>query len=236
MFKIGATCARARNATNRIALAPGSTKRPKKPSGQDFTNSVLADRGLVRTVELRQITAILRTEGVVDPMRDIFADKCSRCARWGTNDCLDCDELRVDKQATPHQNEPGTRFPSAANSINISTRHAPSNGTSSTVRPERASVVATAATTSSSDASGAWTRAASALRVGDQARAIEALTELSTSHDATTRDAALLSRAQLDLAAGRRASAIPVLQGLASTGATAFVRRRAAEILASDKK
>ena len=103
-------------------------------------------------------------------------------------------------------------------------------------RPQAPSVSSNAAPVPASEPSGAWTRAASALRVGDQARAMEALTELSYSNDASTRDAALLSRAQLDLAAGRRANAIPALQSLASTGATPFVRRRASDILASDKK
>jgi hypothetical protein len=39
-----------------------------------------------------------------------------------------------------------------------------------------------------------------------------------------------LAQAQLDLAAGRRAKAMPVLNELAQSGATPFVRRRAQEI------
>ena len=78
---------------------------------------------------------------------------------------------------------------------------------------------------------GAWARAAAAMRNGDDVGAAAALNEISKSTDPAARDAALLTQAQLDLAAGRRASALPVLKQLSQTGATAFVRQRAGEIL-----
>jgi hypothetical protein len=78
---------------------------------------------------------------------------------------------------------------------------------------------------------GAWSRAASAMRRGDDVAATAALSEISRSPDPAARDAARLAQAQLDLAAGRRAAAAPTLNELAQTGATAFVRQRAREIL-----
>ena len=77
---------------------------------------------------------------------------------------------------------------------------------------------------------GAWSRAASALRRGDDVAATAALGEISGSSDPAARDAAKLAQAQLDLAAGRHAKAMPVLNELAQSGATPFVRRRAQEI------
>jgi hypothetical protein len=82
---------------------------------------------------------------------------------------------------------------------------------------------------------GAWERAASAMRQGNERVAISALTEISQSADPSNRDAALLARAQLDMAAGRREPALAALRNLASTGATPFIRQRAGEILASGK-
>lgn len=82
---------------------------------------------------------------------------------------------------------------------------------------------------------GAWERAASAMRQGNERAAIGALTEISQSADPADRDAARLARAQLDMAAGRRDLALVALHDLASTGATAFIRQRAGEILASGR-
>jgi hypothetical protein len=78
---------------------------------------------------------------------------------------------------------------------------------------------------------GAWSRAAQALRVRDEAEAIRALEELAQSPEATTRDAALLARAQLEVRQGRLAQAAPILRELASSGATPLIRRRAGEVL-----
>jgi hypothetical protein len=80
---------------------------------------------------------------------------------------------------------------------------------------------------------GAWSRAAQALRARDEAEAIKALEELAHSPEATTRDAALLARAQLDVRQGRLQHAAPVLRQLASSGATPLIRRRAGEVLSA---
>jgi hypothetical protein len=80
---------------------------------------------------------------------------------------------------------------------------------------------------------GAWSRAAQALRARDEAEAIRALEELAQSPEATTRDAALLARAQLDVRNGRIDQAVPILRQLASSGATPLIRRRAGEVLSS---
>ena len=82
---------------------------------------------------------------------------------------------------------------------------------------------------------GAWERAAGAMRQGDERAAISALTEISQSADPANRDAALLARAQLDMAAGRRELALAALRNLASTASTAFIRQRASEILSSGR-
>ena len=80
--------------------------------------------------------------------------------------------------------------------------------------------------------SGAWQRAADALRRGDDYRATEALQELAASPDPYTRDSAALAKAQLDAAEGRWHLALPVLRRLATLGATPLLQRRAAEVLA----
>jgi hypothetical protein len=82
---------------------------------------------------------------------------------------------------------------------------------------------------------GAWSRAASALRRGDDEAAHAALSEIGHSSDPAARDAARLAQAQLDLAAGRKDKALPLLNELARSGSTAFVRQRAQEIIASGK-
>jgi hypothetical protein len=81
----------------------------------------------------------------------------------------------------------------------------------------------------------AWTRAAVALRSGDRATAQLALRELSQSPDPETRDAALLAQAELDSRESDQASAHATLHRLAETGATAFVRRRARQLLNAAK-
>jgi hypothetical protein len=81
------------------------------------------------------------------------------------------------------------------------------------------------------DAVGAWSRAAQALRTGDEPQALRALDELGRNVDPTTRDAAQLARAQLDARGGRVESAAPVLRHLSEAGATPLIRRRAAEVL-----
>ena len=81
----------------------------------------------------------------------------------------------------------------------------------------------------------AWARAAEALRRGDHSAAEQALGELSRSADSTTRDAALLAQAELDLGAGNSGRALVVLRWLAEHGATPFVRTRAQQILAEKK-
>jgi hypothetical protein len=80
----------------------------------------------------------------------------------------------------------------------------------------------------------AWSKAAAALKLGDQAAAQEALRELARSEDAETRSAALLTRAELDLVNGEEARARAVLSALAERGATPFVRQRARQILAGE--
>jgi hypothetical protein len=77
----------------------------------------------------------------------------------------------------------------------------------------------------------AWTAAASALRVGDYARAEHAFDDLARAPDAPTRDAARLARAQVWIAEGRESEARPELEELERAGATALVRQRAADAL-----
>jgi hypothetical protein len=86
-----------------------------------------------------------------------------------------------------------------------------------------------------SGAGRAWARAAEALRRGDHTAAEQALGELSRSADSTTRDAALLAQAELDLGTGSAGRALVVLRWLAEHGATPFVRTRAQQILAEKK-
>jgi hypothetical protein len=74
-----------------------------------------------------------------------------------------------------------------------------------------------------------------ALRSGDRATAQLALRELSQSPDPETRDAALLAQAELDSRESDQASAHATLHRLAETGATAFVRRRARQLLNAAK-
>ncbi len=81
----------------------------------------------------------------------------------------------------------------------------------------------------------AWARAAEALRKDDFDGADRAFNELCGAPDAATRDAARLARAQLWIAHGRGAAVRPVLQNLATTGATALVRERAAEFLGPER-
>lgn len=78
---------------------------------------------------------------------------------------------------------------------------------------------------------GAWERLASDLRDGKPEQAKVAIDELTRSSDAATRDAALLVRAQLDLASGQRAAASATLTELAERGATEVIRKRARALL-----
>jgi len=101
--------------------------------------------------------------------------------------------------------------------------------------PDADEVPPTASATPASPLDGAWSRAASALRRGDDVAARSALSEISRSSDPASRDAALLARAQLDLARGSKETAMPLLNELARRGSTAFVRQRAQEIIVSGK-
>ncbi|HEY3498780.1 MAG TPA: hypothetical protein VGK73_29015 [Polyangiaceae bacterium] len=78
---------------------------------------------------------------------------------------------------------------------------------------------------------GAWARLAADLRDGKREEARAAIEELGRSADPATRDAALLVRAQLDLAAGRREQAATTLAELAERGATEVIRKRARTLL-----
>jgi hypothetical protein len=88
---------------------------------------------------------------------------------------------------------------------------------------------------SSDDPAGLWRDAAAALRTGDHAGADEALVALGRSGDASTREAALLARAELDLGAGVRERALSLLATLAETAETPFVRQRARQILETQR-
>jgi len=116
-----------------------------------------------------------------------------------------------------------------------SERNAPAEVQNQTERDVNLPVANAIADFDSRELKGAWERAASAMRQGNERAAVSALTEISQSADPTDRDAARLARAQLDLAAGRRDLALVALHDLASTGATAFIRQRAGEILASGR-
>lgn len=88
----------------------------------------------------------------------------------------------------------------------------------------------------STRARSAWVRAADAMQRGDSEAADRALAELASGEDAIERDAASLARAQNWLASGQRERARPVLQRLAASGATPWIRVRAAELLAEEKR
>lgn len=77
-----------------------------------------------------------------------------------------------------------------------------------------------------------WTEAARAMREGEHASAEQALDRLSQEGSPQTQDAALLALAQL-WQSRRDPRAAPILKRLAETGATALVRRRAGELLAT---
>lgn len=88
-------------------------------------------------------------------------------------------------------------------------------------------------TSRASLASSSWIRAAEAMREGDAVAAERELQALSRSASTETRDAAELTLAQLWLTHGPRARALPVLARLSHEGATARIRRRAAELISS---
>lgn len=80
-------------------------------------------------------------------------------------------------------------------------------------------------------ASGAWARAAEALRLGDGEAAHRALREVMAAGTKAERDAAALLEAQLWVQSGRFEQAAPRLRELAASGATATIRRQAGELL-----
>jgi len=80
-------------------------------------------------------------------------------------------------------------------------------------------------------ASGAWARAAAALRQGDTEAAHRALGEVMAAGSKSERDAAALLEAQLWVQSGRFEQAAPRLRELAESGATGTIRRQAAELL-----
>jgi hypothetical protein len=127
------------------------------------------------------------------------------------------------EQAPLREVSPPTEAPALAESARRAMLAAP--------RSQRALEVVTAEV--ASDGAGrAWAQAAEALKRGDHSTAQQALSELSRSEDATTRDAALLAQAELDLGTGNAARARAVLGELAERGATPFVQKRARQILA----
>lgn len=91
------------------------------------------------------------------------------------------------------------------------------------------------ATPASAAEASAWRRAASAFEKHDSLAADRALEELTAGADANTRDAAWLARAQLWISDGARDKAVPVLQRLATDGATAIIRKRAQDLLREDR-
>ena len=72
-----------------------------------------------------------------------------------------------------------------------------------------------------------WRVVATALRENDTARAREVLSKLSKSADPSTRDAAALARAQLDVADGKLSSARAVFERVARQGTTSQLRAQA---------
>jgi len=80
-------------------------------------------------------------------------------------------------------------------------------------------------------ASGAWSRAAAALRQGDTEAAHRALAEVMAAGSKAEHDAAALLEAQLWVQSGRFEQAAPRLRELAESGATATIRRQAGELL-----
>lgn len=88
------------------------------------------------------------------------------------------------------------------------------------------------AETAENEASSAnWSAVAEAMRRGDHGRAQIALERLIQGSTGGTRQSAQLTLAQLWLAQGRTSEARAVLQQLAASGATEFIRHRAAELL-----
>ncbi len=84
------------------------------------------------------------------------------------------------------------------------------------------------AASDASETARAWAAAADAMRADDYTRAEAAFAELAQAGDAHTRDAARLARAQVWAAQGRVADARIELEDLATNGATAGLRNRAA--------
>jgi len=78
---------------------------------------------------------------------------------------------------------------------------------------------------------GEWSRVSEALKRGDVESAQKELDQLSRSADAGKRDAAVLAQAELFLKQGDHAKARVMLERLAESGATAFIRRRAGQLL-----
>jgi hypothetical protein len=76
-----------------------------------------------------------------------------------------------------------------------------------------------------------WGRVGAALARGDEQAARQALTDLSASDDARTRDKADLGRAQLDMAAGKREAACSLLRSLTHRRAGGRIERQALALL-----
>jgi hypothetical protein len=79
--------------------------------------------------------------------------------------------------------------------------------------------------------SGAWARAAAALRQGETGAAERALADVMAMGDAAERDAAALLQAQLWVQSGQGERAVPRLRELAESAATPSIRRQASELL-----
>lgn len=142
----------------------------------------------------------------------------------------------TDAVAPSTPSTPSNQIPVATSdpdSVDVGT--APKSGSRSIARfaepSDPVSMSAEHEATNATPVSGAWQRAADALRQGDDQRATQALQELAASPDPYTRDTAALAHAQLDAAAGRWELALPVLRRLAATGSTPLLRRRAGEVL-----
>lgn len=122
---------------------------------------------------------------------------------------------------------PPAAWPGASGTVNEPDPGAPLRVRSGARAPD-------AAPRAAGTAAEAWSKAATALKLGNHAAAQEALKELARSEDAETRAAALLTRAELDLVSGEEERARAVLSALAERGATPFVRQRARQILAGE--
>lgn len=202
-------------ARRRFALGrAGATKRPRvQPLAWAFAivfgaGTVLAAGGLIVKPWLEE-RAETREHGDGEPARVVSSKRAARPERAEAGESASAEPPRLEVPVTPPP---------------VAAPEAPSRGESA---PGEVKVLAPVERT----ASGAWERAAAALRRGDTEAAHRALGEVMAAGSKAERDAAALLEAQLWVQGGRFERAAPRLRELAESGATATIRRQAGELL-----